>query len=349
MLIGAVSVHRITCYRIALSKPHYKVKTMPSSYWSFANDEWFKDVGQKRLLISGYRPELVKVEPPLTVNGAKLMDIGSIRIALYKGEISYFDIYKIKMGIKDGRWSIKKPNELQITKADGIFALFITPLRDESNPVLKSALNNIEAVASLSPILFGSHLIYEHVFDNIYSIDSAGRETISSFSGVIKNVYPFGDLPVNSDLLEDYATIAHEFNSLSSERKSRFATSLRWHYKGLREVNSADEFLCYWIALETIAMPDTTNIRPIADTLAQIYGNPEKEIINKLSIGRLYDLRCRIVHKGYRGGIHSDIVDCLRNISLDILQLEIGMMVQKSCIQYLTGKNNIEALLVNAI
>lgn len=247
--------------------PLTMVNTMPSGYWLFTNEEWFKDINQKRILISGYRPESVRVEPPLALKGAKLMDIGSIRIALYRGEISYFDINKIEMGIKDGRWSIKQPNEPQITKAEGTFVLFIVPLRDNSHPVLSSAMNHIEAVASLSPILFGSHLIYEHVFDNVHSIDSNGLETISSFSGIIKNARPPGHVLVNNDLLVDYATVAHEFNTMSEERKSKFTVALRWHYKGLREVNPADEFLCYWIALETIAMPDTTNIRPIADKL----------------------------------------------------------------------------------
>jgi hypothetical protein len=259
---------------------------MPSGYWSFANNDWFRDSDQKRILISGYRPELINVEPPLGLNQTKIMDLGLLRVALYKGEISYFDITQIKMGIKDGRWSMKQPNEPTITKADGIFVLFITPLRDDTKLVVKNAIDNIEAVASLSPILFGSHLVYQHLFDNIYRIDKNGIETISSFSGTIKNVFPFGSVLVNNDLIVNYATIAHEFRSMPEDQKNRFSTALRWHYKGLREVNSADEFLSYWIALETIAMPDSTNIRPIASKLSQIYDQPEKEIFTSLSIGR---------------------------------------------------------------
>jgi len=302
-------------------------------YWEFVNNEWFHNLSDKTILVSGYRSDSIR-RPD---NTAKVLAMGNVRVALVNGHIQYFDNKKVQVKIKDGCWDIKNtvPNELLITTANDSFAIYITPIDNDSNKNIEEAKQRIEVVATIGVILFGTHLIYEHLFENVYKIEKNGKETISSFFDTLKSVIPFDEISISNNDLIDYETIGNKLNTLDSNKKAKICLAARWHYKGLKETHPVDEFLCYWIALEILAMPDTTNIRPIAQRLAKIYNLTEKELRERLSLGRLFDFRSKIVHEGYRGGIYYYIIDCVRSIFLDILQDEIGFFSVKASELYI--------------
>jgi hypothetical protein len=218
-----------------------------------------------------------------------------------------------------------------LTEDAGSFAIFTTPVKELSKKSEAQAKKTIEVAVTMSVILFGTHLTYEHLFDNVHRIESDGKSSTSVSPAIIKHVIPPGEVPINDQDIHNLMVISHKRDSLDDSKKARLELAARWHYKGLQEIHPADEFLCYWIAIEIMAMPDTTNIRPIAKKLATLYGMAETELSSKLSLGRLFDLRGRIVHGGYRGGIHFYIIDCVRSIFHDLFQAEVGFVSRRAC------------------
>src|SRR5216684_338281 len=57
----------------------------------------------------------------------------------------------------------------------------------------------------------------------------------------------------------------------------RVLLSLRWFEQALFD-HGIDAFLKYWIAVETVGMPDTSNIRPLIESLAVAYGESNDDI-----------------------------------------------------------------------
>lgn len=303
-----------------------------AGYWQFTNAHWFRGVKEKAIFVSGYRSESVCRDAPQNV--PKVVDMGNVCLAMINGTIRYFDNKKVAIGIKEGCWDIKTCNSNLITEQIGFFAIFVVPLYENLDIAMIRAKEEIDIAVSISVIQFGTHLVYEHLFENIHKMDENGKESITGYSEVIKNVFPAGKVFVDDRDLQDLNRIGKHLINVDDAQKARIRLAARWHYKGLKEINPVDEFLCYWIAIEILAMPNT-NIRPLIKKLATLYTITEDEISSRLNLGRLFDLRGKIVHGGYRGGIHHYIVDCVRSIFLDLFQADVGIMIRKECEKYI--------------
>ncbi|MFH1114783.1 MAG: hypothetical protein V1792_12780 [Pseudomonadota bacterium] len=86
-----------------------------------------------------------------------------------------------------------------------------------------------------------------------------------------------------------------------------------------------DSFVKYWISLETLAMKDTTKVRPINEILAKCYDLTVKAATNRFHVGRLYGVRGDIVHKGVSKGIDLTLKKYLEAIYLDVLFHKLGL------------------------
>jgi hypothetical protein len=102
------------------------------------------------------------------------------------------------------------------------------------------------------------------------------------------------------DVSEDAGDVWHRAaNALSeSPERERIELSLRWYDEAKRE-SGVDSFLKFWFALETLAMPNTTDIAPIRNALSLAYPDCG-DVDKKFGIGRTFGLRGRIVHDGIR-------------------------------------------------
>ena len=108
----------------------------------------------------------------------------------------------------------------------------------------------------------------------------------------------------------------------SSERE-RIALSLRWYEEATRD-DGVDVLLKLWFALETLAMPDTTDIRPIRDGLASIYGTSPADAGQRYGISRIFGLRSRIVHEGLRIEVPPLLLAYIRAVYVDLLVAKLG-------------------------
>lgn len=60
-----------------------------------------------------------------------------------------------------------------------------------------------------------------------------------------------------------------------------------------------DAFLKYWIAIEIIAMPDSSNIKHLIEILADIYEIRKEDAKKNFGVGKIFGFRSKIVHHGF--------------------------------------------------
>lgn len=90
-----------------------------------------------------------------------------------------------------------------------------------------------------------------------------------------------------------------------------------------------DAYLKNWFALETLGMPDTSDVRPLNDSLARAYAIPLKEAESRFAVGRLFGLRSRIVHDGQIVPIHARLLDYIAAIFVDVLFERLNVAAER--------------------
>jgi hypothetical protein len=108
--------------------------------------------------------------------------------------------------------------------------------------------------------------------------------------------------------------------------RNRIALALRWLNEAMRD-EGTDAFLKGWIALEILAMPETTNVSRINEALAGIYGLARDGANELFLTGRLFGLRSRIVHEGDIAPIDDRLLGYLHALFKDLFFAELGMRV----------------------
>src|SRR5215208_5634796 len=175
-------------------------------------------------------------------------------------------------------------------------SLFITTL-DEAPPgvTIPAARARIQEATGL--LGSWSHtLVFEHVED--YNIEFSDGIELQPASTLLTNTL-FHDVPtVGPALAGMMSTVSRAIGTSSAQDRIRL--SLRW-LDDAKRANGTDAFLRLWVALETLAMPDNTNIRPLRERLQAIYGVPNaQDGETRFGIRRIYTMRNRIVHHGER-------------------------------------------------
>lgn len=179
-----------------------------------------------------------------------------------------------------------------------------------------------EFVTGLLLSCFGKNIAYSKVHESELSLSGKGT-TLRSPS--FENPYYFGFPRVNEDTFNAVRNISEKIATLPIKEKIRTELSLRWFEAANREKSSVDAFIKYWIALETLAMPDTTNIKPINSALALIYNESFQRIGERFLVGRLATLRGEIVHNGMQAALHGDVLRYMDHLYADILFHLLGV------------------------
>jgi hypothetical protein len=98
----------------------------------------------------------------------------------------------------------------------------------------------------------------------------------------------------------------------------RIQLSCRWFSRAIDE-SGPDAFLRYWIALEALAMPDSTNVRPIIESLARSYRILYESAASEFLVGRMFGFRSEIVHGGSRRPVPGDVLSYIAAVYIDVL------------------------------
>jgi len=252
------------------------------------------------------------VEPGL----AQITDLEDVRLVLGRGELTYV--------AADQKWTLDATDSLRLqvhlseqTTPEMTFLLLLTPWESEHpNPELL-AHDRLESSAGLVAAVLGENAVYARVFENKIGLNEVRTEGV----GPVVRVPSASTPRLDGSALEELRLLDAAIASQDASARERGRLSLRW-FRAATLDSGVDAFLKYWIALETLAMPDTTDIREIKRLLASAYSSPSGT--DPFQIGRLFGLRSRIVHDGLRMGITAAVESYLRAIYTDLLSAAVG-------------------------
>ena len=166
----------------------------------------------------------------------------------------------------------------------------------------------------------GRNAAFELIFDNIAPMTG---ENLTVISPVVENPMWFKVPDFKPERLLKIQKAMETIHRLPQAERNRIKLSLRWFESAMRK-SGVDSFLSFWIALETLAMDDT-NIRPINETLAHVYGASTQEVAIKFGVGRVFGLRAKIVHQGRMASFHANLQRYLEALYSDILLAKLKL------------------------
>jgi len=77
------------------------------------------------------------------------------------------------------------------------------------------------------------------------------------------------------DLLDWQKTDVARYEALPIEEKRRLRLASQWFWLAIHERDPVNQYLALWFVAEVLAMPDTTDIRPVRELLAAHVGGTE--------------------------------------------------------------------------
>lgn len=291
------------------------------SFADLVSPSWFREREKSSIWIRSYNA--LHVDPGTVVTIPKF-DLGDVRALLFRGTFQYSRATAPEIAFEGRQPSFRISfDTLQAPTAD--YLVLITPYAvDGAAGNEPAAKLRIDTAVGILGATFGRNLIYRpfheasfHFGDGKISATSPGFENPDWFPPVIPN-------PQRITVAEGIATALH---ALAEADRNRVALSIRWFERSLYE-GSIDSFLQAWIALETLAMPSTSNIKPLVHLLASGYGITDTDAGTRFSIGRIYGLRSRIVHDGHVVPYHGMLARYMEALYVDALHAALGMPLE---------------------
>lgn len=298
-------------------------------------DDWFRNKKESSIWIRCFRIFCVPQEiisPPIIIN---LSDL--VLVALH-GQVPYLDSSLTRIEYNTEAQPRFDTSQLQLRYTlEGAYIVLITPFKidgqEGNEPVVKKRL---QEVSGLLLALNGKNMAFEMIFDNIMTLNN---NSISVFSTVTENPLFFSPPDVSEEQINLLSDVDEAINLLRKEQKNRVNLSLRWFESAMRE-SGTDSFLSYWIALETLGMYGT-NIRPLNERLAKIYGKTVEEASTCFGVGRIFNLRGLIVHEGKIVPIHQNLQKYMEALYIDIF-LEYLQLPSKKCANRVLNEPNFD-------
>ncbi|AXO14392.1 HEPN domain-containing protein [Thalassospira indica] len=130
-------------------------------------------------------------------------------------------------------------------------------------------------------------------FEQIYRGPLAGSKmAISAFTRAAEYEQ------IDSKFLADEIRNLYAKFSGDSKTFQRFTLMSKFYRRSLDFDPSEEKFLMLWTAFEVYPMDGTSNIKKLKELIEKITGRTIDEIERNIGIGRLYGLRCNLIHDG---------------------------------------------------
>jgi Apea-like HEPN len=121
-----------------------------------------------------------------------------------------------------------------------------------------------------------------------------------------------------------FSAVAQRIDETVGPERDRLGLSFRW-FASAAPLWGPDAFLHYWIALEALAMPDSSKIRPVNEHLASSYAMSLAQATTEFRVGRLYGFRSAIVHAGSHRPVPGDVLTYVAALYSDVLLEVLGL------------------------
>lgn len=284
---------------------------------------WFKALQGSSVWITGYR--VLRTPKECFSSGPKMIDLAlaQVRAIVLHGTVTYMDASEARIEIiEDDRWRLDPSKTRERVAPEGVYLLLLAPHQINGSAANEAVTReHLGVAAGLLAAFNGRNMVYEHLFDNI--IEMADERT-SAFTPVVDNPFWFAPPDVSDSRLDTISKADRAIAALPQSDRNRLCLSLRWFGSAIHD-DGVDAYLKYWIALETLGMRNTTDIRPLEENLSRAYNLSLEEVHKRFWVGRLFGLRCRIVHDGQIVPIHGRLSRYMEALYADILHVSLGL------------------------
>lgn len=237
--------------------------------------------------------------------------IGEVLDAKYlivKTEYQYQEIVTEFNGIEGGIPQFKSEIKSKTTKETPIIMFLLKHAGFTESEVL----HQLQASRGLMTLIEGENSHYWHLTDRVVHFPKENDSVLGKSQKSPEKSIAF----LNSIRVDNFSK---SIQQLDEGLRNKIYLALRWIDGAKHEQNSLDEFLKLWFAIETLIMPDTSNIKPIREFLENAYSFNSDTVNSTFNIGKIFNLRSKIVHDGANIGIHSQLIEYLKALIYDYL------------------------------
>lgn len=243
------------------------------------------------------------------------------RLTLGFGPLDYFDMSGLQVQLNPGAGPTfyGDPEDLETPAVAHLVIAFPMP-GGVDDPDQDEADRYESAVIGLVVAFLGRNAAARKLFDMCLDITGA-----FSVFGRIDNPFRHGRPNLADDALLEIEAASDALSDLSPHDQDRLRLSLRWFGQSLREEEDQDAFIKLWVALEVLAMPDATNVKPLNLSLADAYDMPFDEVTRRFQVGRIHGLRSDMLHEG-KSSLHFPLIsDYAHALYIDLLRHMVGL------------------------
>ncbi len=268
----------------------------------------------------GYR--MLRVSPSAFALGSLGLDIGSVRVVVIPGAVPYAAMDAPLVTVPADNQLQCSFNEIGDKIAYGPCLILLTPFGFADQPGNEISVTQVlDQVVALLVAFEGLNIAHERLFDNIHTIDRTSTEV---WCGTIQSPLWLPAPEITPDRLNHIYQVYLAIERLPEPDRNRVRTSLQWLYRACR-LSRAEAFLSYWIAIESLIMKDHGDLASIKQAIERIYDLTAPEAGERFLVGRLYDVRGRIVHKGQLLSISGELLEFVEALYTDLLLDKIGL------------------------
>lgn len=246
-------------------------------------------------------------------------DIGPVRASLFwaapmvpKASSEFWFVEPDLMG-----WTCSLDGDIPLQ--EGRYCLLCAKFTDSESKA--DARASIDAARGLLYAYHGRNIAYMKVSELEVALASS---TLTQSTETAENPFCLPEPKLSPAEFRTFSLVAQRIDETDEPEKDRLGLSFRWFASGAH-LWGPDAFLHYWIALEALAMPDSTNIKPLNEHLAASYGVSLAQATAEFRLGRLCGFRSAIVHAGSHRPVPGDVLTYVAALYSDVLLDVLGL------------------------
>jgi hypothetical protein len=306
-----------------------------SFVWAFSLNkykEWYNLFFESQLTImSGFK--YLTIFRSSLIQGTPLKVISDrVKIEMIREARSYRVPFQQSSILPEGAGGLIAKDKF-LTLEEGTAHIVLTAMTGEDNPVI----GRMECEDELDRMITTLSLVYKpEIFGDLVYRGWQLEEKKGVMEAWVKLSPP---VTVSEKCISDKITEIKQNQAKDPDLLQRLKLMSRFYSKSLSLHPSEEKYILLWTILEVYPMKDTTNIRPIIKLLATITGYQIEKVREKLGIGRLYGIRCDLVHKGKLTMTIQEMGELftkLENIVTEVLRYASGLPYIQSLEKYFT-------------
>ena len=304
---------------------------------------WFNNLNASSVWLSGHK--MFRLTMQDFILGPKIIDLDNARAIMTYGKVSYLDSASATPeSTDDGKFTFNTSGLEKITNPGPHLILILPFDKDGTEGNERNTRDRINDIVGLLVAFNDQNIAFERIFDYVINLDGKEKSVIGE---VLTNPMGMPKPNINNDQLLRIQNADQKIGSLEPSTQNRIRLSLRW-FEAARHDDDVDAFLKYWIAIETLAMPDTNNIKPITSLLSEIYGLTTEKTGEIFHIGRIFNARGKIVHDGEQFRVSVSLILFMQAIYVDIFFKILGLPSEKRALTLIENKEfNLKRMLLN--